>query len=531
MIQPSTLSQRFTNPRFHHALLRNLEAFMVRQRWFTSKGKTVKDCSVHGVYQVTEDSVLMVLHVDFADGSRETYQMPLAQLEDVADQMRYLKTNSDFILLKVPGGPYIVDAVPLPHFRKALYAMIRDGATTKDGLNCEAGRLLATAPENANSTVPAINTSNTAIVFADTYFFKLFRKLDPGLNPDLELVRYLSDKTSFTHCPPYGGSIGVGEMQDDNYLNLGMLSGKVDNRGDAWEYFQELTAAYFTNHGEVGEETLHRTRLLGQRTAEMHLALSGETAIVDTYQGKRSVMDAGTGAYGSGAAAGAMMVPEAMSADYRREITAAAAKLLDRQSRELHDKLESLPASQRAAAERVLAATPQLQARLATLADAEMEVSLIRIHADYHLGQVLVTGNDFCIIDFEGEPLLSIPERRRKRPALKDVAGMVRSFHYAANAQLLLNPDTYAGHDQTQLQQRANQWYLTVSDAYLTAYYEHAGEAPFLPTSSADRQLLLDLFILEKAVYEVAYELNSRPDWLGIPLKGVESLVEASGIR
>lgn len=520
------LADRFDNPRFHQTLLGNLAEFMGRQRWFTSKGKEITKCTVHGVYQVTENSVLLVLHVYFSDGSRETYQMPLAQLEDVRDQKRYLRENANLILLKVPGGPYIVDAVPLPHFRKALYALIKDSAHTDTGLDCEAGILLNKAPREPDSVVPAIDTSNTAIVYGDRYFFKLFRKLDPGLNPDLELVRFLSDKTSFSHCPPYGGSIGVGDMASDYYLNLGMLSGKVDNRGDAWEYFQELTARYFAGDGTIDAETLDRARLLGQRTAEMHLALSGESAMVETYKGTVSVMQQGTGAYGSGAAAGTMMVPELMSADYRKEITEAATKLLTRQVRELSSKLDGLSTELQPLAQRVLDLEPQLTSRLQRLADAEMEVSLIRIHADYHLGQVLVTETDFYIIDFEGEPLLSIPERRRKRPALKDVAGMIRSFHYAANGQLLLNPVTYAEHDPEQLTLRADDWYRTVSTAFLEAYYTTAGEAPFLPSGLEDRQLLLDLFVLEKAVYEVAYELNSRPAWLGIPLTGVVAVME-----
>ena len=519
------MTERFDHPRFRHALIGNLKEFMVRQRWFTSKGKEIQQCTVRSRHRVTADSMLMILDVDFTDGSRETYQLPLAQLERTEDQLRYLKANPELILLRVPGGPFIVDAVPLPSFRNALYAMIREGAHTRDGLNCESGKLLAGAPKKADSVVPAIDTSNTAIVYADKYFFKLFRKLDPGLNPDLELVRYLSDKTSFAHCPPYGGSLGVGEMHDDDYLNLAMLSGKVDNRGDAWEFFQELTARYFAGSDAADEETLDRARLLGRRTAEMHLALSGETATVATYQGNVSVMQEGTGAYGAGAAAGAMMVPEAMSVDYRREITAAAGKLLDRQVRELAAKLDTLPAEQQSLARKVLDLRPQLEERLDRLASADMNVSLIRIHADYHLGQVLVTANDFCIIDFEGEPLLSIPERRRKRPALKDVAGMVRSFHYAANAQLLLNLEVYAGRDQGELQERADRWYQSVSQAFLQEYYAHCNNAPFLPAGADDRQLLLDLFLLEKAVYEVAYELNSRPAWLSIPLTGVLAVV------
>lgn len=520
------LTDRFKNPRFHQAVLRNLAAFLGRQRWFTSKGKTITSTTVHGVYQVTEDAVLLVLHVDFADGSREAYQLPLAQLAHVDDQKRYLRSHANSVLLKIPGGPHIVDAVPLPQFRKALFSLIRQSASTAAGLECEAGKLLERAPAEVDSVVPAIDTSNTAIVYGDRYFFKLFRKLDPGLNPDLELVRYLSDKTAFSHCPPYGGSIGVGDMNSDNYLNLGMLSGKVDNRGDAWEYFQELTARYFAGEEAVDTETIERAQLLGTRTAEMHLALSGESAVVDTHRGKVSVMQDGTGPYGSGADAGAMMVPEAMSADYRKEITEAATKLLARQTRELGDKLKTLPSKLQVLAQRVLDLEPKLTSRLQRLAAADMEVTLIRIHADYHLGQVLVTEGDFYIIDFEGEPLLSIPERRRKRPALKDVAGMVRSFHYAANGQILLNPDAYVGRNPEHLAQRADHWYQTVSAAFLSAYYSKTGDATFLPAEPADRQLLLDLFVLEKAVYEVAYELNSRPDWLGIPLTGVVAVME-----
>ena len=136
-----------------------------------------------------------------------------------------------------------------------------------------------------------------------------------------------------------------------------------------------------------------------------------------------------------------------------------------------------------------------------------------------------MTEDDFMIIDFEGEPLLSIPERRRRRPALKDVAGMVRSFHYAINAQHLLNPEVYADHDRDELKSRATAWFNMVSATYLEAYFATSGDASFLPAATADRQLLLDLFVLEKAVYEVAYELNSRQDWLAVPLGGVLKVI------
>ena len=447
-------------------------------------------------YSITNDSAIAVIQVDFGDGSTEMYQMPLAQIEDTGAQARYHKDQPKMVVLRLPGGPAVVDAVPIPAFRGALYEMIRGERSTESGLNCDAGRTLHTAPAASPSTVPAIDTSNTAIVYDDRYFFKLFRKLDEGLNPDLELVRFLSEKAGFQHCPPYAGSIGVGQMHDDNYLNLGMMSGKVDNRGDAWGYFQELTEGFYTGDGTVDEQTLNRASLLGKRTAEMHKALA------------------------KGEAAGAMLRPEQMSPEYRAEITAAARKLLDRQMSELKAKKGELTLAQAELAGRVLTLQNELDGNLQKLADRPMDLDLIRIHGDYHLGQVLVTTDDFCIIDFEGEPLLSIPERRRKRPALKDVAGMVRSFHYAARGQLLLN-DRYASEDTARLNAWGERWYKEVSQAYLRGYYAECGAAKFLPAREADRELLLDLFVLEKAVYEVAYELNSRPAWLAIPLNGV----------
>ncbi len=499
MQAPTTLDDRFKDPRFTRAILRRLPAYLAEQRWFTSKGKEIARCAIQDAHIVTADTALVVIRVVFADKSEEFYQMPLAQLERVPDQRKYLKCTPKMILLKVPGSIFIVDAVPLPAFRRALYEMVRNGVDTNDGINCECGKSLRYAPNTMDSIVPSIDTSNTAIIFGDKYFFKLFRKLDPGLNPDLELVRYLSEKTAFANCPPYGGSLGIGKMTDANYLNLGMLSGKVENNGDAWEYFQELTARYFIGDGEVDEETLARVRLLGQRTAEMHQALAQGT--------------------------GDMLKPAPFTPAYRTEIIAAAQKLLTRQVAELRNKAADLPPEMKAIAEQVLDLEPSLNKSITRLAELEMELDLIRIHADYHLGQVLVTAEDFVIIDFEGEPLLSIPERRRRRPALKDVAGMVRSFHYAASAQLLLNEETYAGYDQEKLSGRADEWYKTVSQVYLDAYFEACGNASFLPASDEDRKSLLDLFVLEKAVYEVAYELNARPAWLGVPLAGVLGVV------
>ena len=496
-----TLAQQFSESTYRKRFTDRLPEYLPRQRWFTAKGKGLASAGIERVLSVTDDTAIVVIRLAFDDGSVEYFQMPIAELKDGAVE-EYAAQYPQYVAVRLPQSA-LVDAVPLLHFRTAVYELIHRGATKADGLTCEAGRLLFSAPASSPSTVPALDTSNTAIVYSDRYFFKLFRKLDEGLNPDLELVRHLSERAGFEHCPPYGGSIGVGEMGDEDYLNLGMMSGKVDNRGDAWEYFQTLTEAHYAGEGEVAQRTMDRAALLGKRTAQMHLALHGGAN--DTKHGE----DAGAG-----------LRPEAMSPDYRQEITAAARKLLSRQMTELKAKVPTLNGDQVALAERVLKLKSRLDDKLRKLADRPMELDLIRIHGDYHLGQVLVTDDDYYIIDFEGEPLLSIPERRRKRPALKDVAGMVRSFHYAAHGQLLLNRK-YGAAAGGELQQSAERWFDEVSGAFLRAYYSECGGAPFLPEGEEDRELLLDLFTLEKAIYEVAYELNSRPAWLSIPLRGV----------
>ncbi|WP_168797402.1 putative maltokinase [Neolewinella litorea] len=500
MSENTAFSKLFQDPDFREALTSVLlPGYLPKQRWFTSKGKHIENCRIAGVYPIQDDGGVVLVEVSFSDGSREQYQMPLAINARPEQRALYQENHPRLILGEITGTGMLVDAVAREDFRSRLYTLIREGETLEHGLCAEAGKAVREGAASATSVVPAIDTSNTAIVYNDTFFFKLFRKLDPGLNPDLELVRFLSEHTDFAYCPPYGGCLGVGRMEEEGYLNLGLMSGKVDNHGDAWELFQQLTERYFSGTEQtVDTETLARARLLGVRTAEMHKALA--SAGPDRPD----------------------LVPEPMTAEYRTEITEAALRLLERQFAQLAEKLSSLPPATQVLARRVLGVHQQLNDRLGRLREREMEAQLTRIHGDYHLGQVLYTDTDFYIIDFEGEPLLSIPERRRKRPPLKDVGGMVRSFHYAAQGQLLLNEERYRGRELTD---RADHWYQVVSQTYLDAYFEACGHAGFLPREEADRHALLELFILEKAVYEVAYELNSRPGWLAIPLKGVLSLV------
>lgn len=511
---------------FHLQLCQTaLPAYLPTQRWFTSKGKELRNCRITHAFNVNEYSAILLCEVAFTDDTTELYQLPLAWNTEPEWLDFFQEFNPHQVIARVgdPVMALLTDAVPRANFRHLLFTEMREAKKRSDVLTYDKGKLLNSASGEVSSTVPAIDTSNTAIIYNDAFFFKLFRKLDPGLNPDLELVRFLSEKTTFKNSPAYGGSLTVGQLTDPNSINLGLMIGKIDNEGDAWSYFQKLTEEYYSNviihqlmtekppafvpteqydkldevtRSVFSETTFQRAQLLGRRTGEMHLALASAGADLPD------------------------LAPEPLTADYREEIYQAAKKLLDRQFAELSNKLDGLTTTQRAEAQSVLDQRDRVEKRLKALREQEIAVDLTRIHADYHLGQVLCTKDDFYIIDFEGEPLLSIPERRRKRPPFKDVAGMIRSFHYAAQGQLLLN-SKYSEDERKQLTAWGELWFRHVRHLLLAAYLEVTAGASFIPANAAQREDLLDFFVLEKAIYEVAYELNSRPDWLAIPLRGV----------
>jgi maltose alpha-D-glucosyltransferase/alpha-amylase len=238
--------------------------------------------------------------------------------------------------------------------------------------------------------------------------------------------------------------------------------------------------------------------MLGRSTAEMHLALA------------------------SGAQNPAF-APVPFDAAYQRALYDAIQRLAADAFQLLRGRLPALPDTTRSAAEAVIALEAALPGHFQPLLDSEIHTLRTRVHGDYHLGQVLYTGRDFVIIDFEGEPLRSLEERRQKQSPLKDVAGMLRSFHYAAYAALFNRPaNDPAG--VTVMEQWADAWHQWISAAFLAEYLRVAGQGNFLPNSRDNLQVLLDAYLLEKAIYELIYELNNRPDWLRIPLEGVRQL-------
>ncbi len=246
-------------------------------------------------------------------------------------------------------------------------------------------------------------------------------------------------------------------------------------------------------------------RQMGERTAEMHVALSS------------NVEDPN-------------FAPESFTAHYQRSLYQSMRNLTSQNLPLLQKRLRSLPESVREEARQVLELHDRILKRFRSILDRKITAMRIRVHGDYHLGQVLFTGKDFVIIDFEGEPAHTLSSRRIKRSPLRDVAGMLRSFHYAANAPLIgkTGGSVFRPEDVSRLEPWAHCWTLWVSAAFLDAYLAASAKSSFLPRSREELSLLLSVYLLEKSIYELGYELNNRPDWVKLPLRGILELLESA---
>ncbi|NGZ60585.1 MAG: hypothetical protein CV081_08805 [Nitrospira sp. LK265] len=281
----------------------------------------------------------------------------------------------------------------------------------------------------------------------------------------------------------------------------------VENQGDTWQYtLSELEAELANSSGlamPASGTYTDAAALLGRRTAELHLALAQDT--VDP-----------------------AFVPEPCDPGYWQSLRDRMTRSVEDSLTLLDGHLQALDEPNRRLAILLLESKAVLLSRLEAPAKRNPQAVRIRCHGDFHLGQVLYTGRDFVIIDFEGEPARPLAERRAKHVPILDVAGMIRSFHYAASVvldRMRSRPD--ADERRSELEQRARQWYRSTTEAFLSSYTETAGKAPFLPEQAEDRALLLDAYLIEKASYELSYELNNRPSWAGTPMRGLLQLTQA----
>lgn len=524
-----------------------LPPYLKERRWFGGKAREIQQ------FQVLEDislgknpaaTHLLFLEVQYTEGLPEVYLLPVSFA--VAEKAKEISESFQAGVigrLKVADTEGILyDGVYNGEFRQQLLRMM----AKKQKLCGKSGELSAYptaafkkfAGEKTglddelllDSQVLNVEQSNTALIYGNKLFLKLFRRLEAGLNPDLEISGFIIAKTSFDHIPPVAGALEYRKAGSAPMV-LGILQALVPNEGDAWKYSLGSIGKYFERvlskkHGIqempqaspsfldlafqeipavaqelIGGIDLARANLLGKRTAELHLALASNAEDPN-------------------------FAPEPFSMLDQRSLYQSMQSAARRNLQLLKKNLKFLPDDEiRKAAEEILHREKDIMDRYDAMLKRKFSTMKIRIHGDYHLGQVLYTGNDFIIIDFEGEPAKALSERRLKRSPFRDVAGMIRSFHYAVYTGLFKQA-AIRQEDIPRLKPWADLWYKYVAGAFLRSYFEAAGNAPFMPKDRQESDILLRTFLLEKAIYELGYELNNRPDWLMIPINGIKQLLE-----
>jgi len=523
-------------------IVQALLPYLRRARRLTRKGQDIRALDIvdHLTVPTRSGSVYILLtEIVYTTGARQRYTVPVGfagwdQQAGITQESR--ESVIAQLRLKDQEG-ILYDAAASEDFHVALLEMISRGRSRKMNggrVIARRGGRFATMLHGKTLPLPSrvlkAEQSNTLVAYEDTFFLKLYRGVEEGINPDVELSQYLTEHTDFASIPCYAGSIEW-QREKATPATLALLLQFVPNEGDAWSYTLDNIGRSFAHalalrdrpedppalpdsvlHIDpdaiplavldfIGPVYVEMAALLGRRTAEMHRALFSLSQDTD-------------------------VTPEPFSLLYQKSLYQSIRGLILKVFGQLEDNRRSLDSPAAKAVTYVLGAKKTILNRVQRIVEKKIPAMKIRTHGDYHLGQVLYTGKDFVIIDFEGEPARSLTERRLKQPALRDVAGMVRSFHYAAHGSILLRA-AMQGVDVDYLGHWADLWYFYVSGVFLRAYVNAVADTPVVPKDEKDFAALLEIFLLEKAVYELGYELNNRPDWLMMPVRGIEQILKA----
>ncbi len=531
-----------TKERFEENIL---PRYLRRCRWFAAKSRTIRRVNI------IEDTVLdgkpsgahvLLLELSYSEGQVEHYCLPIS--------FSWENTGPEPYDTEQPPLPGTICKVSVAGQTGVVYDGTYDERLQQEMLSTIEKRrkiqgrrgVFIGSPSKSirqylkpGDVLPSrqlkAEQSNTSILYGEKLFMKLYRRLDEGTNPELEVMRFLSDRAGYTHIPPYAGAIEY-RRNTGEPVTVALLQGFVENAGNAWSYTLDMMVRYFEQVLQrkeeltevtrnypalldvtlesvppalreiIGELYLEQTALLGRRTAEMHLALGSSTTP-------------------------ASFAPEPFTLLYQRSMYQSMQSLVRRTFQTFSRSTDQLPEAVRSRAKYVLGQESKILALMKNITGSKIPAMKIRIHGDYHLGQVLYTGKDFVIMDFEGEPARALSERKLKYSPFKDVAGMIRSYHYAGFGSLFLNT-AFRPEDMEELDHWIEPWYHYTAGIFLRSYLDTVKEAPFVPGNREDLELLLQVYLLEKAVYELGYELNNRPDWVSIPLKGIDDVIRGT---
>lgn len=539
-------TELFAEHRFHDWQPR-LITYLQQQRWFPGKARAIRELQIEDVLEPADtlrgaetdgapepDELLrlLVIRIEYAGSPPDRILLPVAIKPSSAGVLSDADALVPVRRQRDGSDAMLYDATRTPALWQQLFAVVsRQCSLTGTGSRIEVTQTRA-FQELASDLSPDVNVhageqSNSSAVLGGRLIFKLFRQLSEGENPDLEIGRFLTESADLTCVARVAGALTYIPAQG-TAATLAVVHQFMPHRGDAWnEVLRELQqflaraaasdadslldvrAAEPASPLAVYQQSPPATvravigpfydsvRRLGTRTAELHLALAGSTE--KDFQ------------------------PEPISAADRHGWYTAQATEARAALQTLREQLPQFDPDTAKLVQRLLSLEARLIERYADLSRRSLTALKLRCHGDYHLGQVLATDQDFVIVDFEGEPARPIHERRQKRSPLVDVAGMIRSLHYAAQARSRMDSDVSMSDLQRQW---LALWYRWCAAAFLSSYLETARRGNFLPASQDELTALLEAQLLQKAVYELMYEANNRPGWLSIPLVGVLELLD-----
>ncbi|MBN8920442.1 MAG: maltose alpha-D-glucosyltransferase [Rhizobiales bacterium] len=486
-----------------------LPAYLPLRRWFAEKDSARFDATVEAIIPLEERTrgIVWTLVQVNSDNGESRYALPL--------MVRWSKVLPQgwqgTVLASLRRGPregLIVDAPAEPEFVHSMMARLHRGAVTEGGggtLRFLPSRTFAEGEAPACGKIVPINgeQSNTTVIVDDAYVVKVFRRVQEGINPDIEVTRFLTEEAGFENTPMFVGSVEF--EREGKATALAIAQAYVGNQGDGWT----VTSSYLNRFlddtrllspeqpvdPQVHAAFLLRVRQIGRRVGEMHAALA-------------------SGPQGSAFTA------EPITPANLRQWTNALANDVGKTLTVLRQTTERLPESVQPLVAELWSRREDVAERVRGLLPAELHGDAIRFHGDLHLGQLLIVKDDVYIIDFEGEPQRSLEERRMKMPAARDVAGMIRSFDYAGTAALTrIIPSS--PEEQSRLARAIDDWRTQCVETLVSTHREFAAAERIWPRETETRERLLDFFVLQKAIYEIRYELANRPGWLQVPVGGL----------
>lgn len=533
-VKASSWVEMFKQEDFRSKLtLEVLPGYMHTTRWYAAKTQQAKSYKIEQEMPFKmengQTAFFITIEINFKAGFTEYYFMTLAFVPDTVE----IDMKGVISTLTVDGVQgKIIDALHWEEFRRSLYNQMLSEETLTDGntkLLFERGKVLNTSPAYESSRVMNFDQSNTSIEYNGKYFFKAYRRLFQDTNPDLELTKFLSDEGAFKNCPKYGGSISWIKNEYAT-LSIGIMQEKIENKGEAWNHTLEMIQGYFDRivttgtpisdiqdipnfdftgpeginadfRSLIGEDVISKIELMSLRIAEMHIALFNNKVDLK-------------------------FNPIAFNGDYTVWLKNRIIYQLNARFVLVEENIDKLTGLAQKYAQNFLESREFITSQFLAFQENELNSSRIRIHGDLHLGQILMTEDeDFYIIDYEGEPESTIRDRKVKQTPLKDVAGMLRSFHYAVYATIFNDKHTY-NLSREELFEAGEKYYRAITAIFLNKYVQTAMKSNLDVGYSAEIKYLLKYHLLEKAVYEIGYELKARPDWVIIPLTGIKQILD-----